>query len=715
MGKTLKVLAWLVGMLVVVIVAAIILVPMFVDPNDHKARIIAEVKKATGRDLGITGDIGLSVFPRLALELNGLTLSNAPGFKQTDFATIQHAQVGVNLWPLLFKQILEVDSVQIEGVRLYLAKAKDGTTNWDDLSGKSRTGKKPDGPKVEAPKDAEMGVFAFTIGGLNVDDANLVWDDQSTGNHYEIRNIQLETGEVAPKQPVDLNFGLSFSSAQPSLSSTLSLTTRLTVDPDAESLTLEKLLLQVSAQGEGLPEKGVDGELLADVRLNLKENSLDIQNMEVKSGELSLTGNMEAVDIQTRPSYKGNLHLAEFNPRDWMQQFGIAVPETADEGVLQSLHVGASFTGNDAQVKLDDLLVKFDQSTLKGGLEVIDFASPSYLFNLDLDQIDLDRYLPPPQEGTAAVPRKPARGGAAKEAPLLPVETLRKLRFDGTVRVGSLTINRLHAKAILLKLRGRDGKLNLDHEIGRFYDGLLKGDVQVDVKGEAPKLKINETASRILSGPLLMDLTGKDTLLGSGNLDMNLTTAGNTVTQFKRHLNGNVKFDFHDGAVKGFNLAKMIRDTKARLNGENVVTLDEPEQTDFSELNGTAVIENGVVNNQSLLAKSPYIRVEGSGKAYLLEERLKYEIRPVIVNTSAGQGGESLEDLKGIPIPVKIKGNWNDPEISIQLAKILEDQQKARLKQKYEEKVDETVNKQLEEKLPEDLQDQLKDKLKKLF
>jgi AsmA protein len=283
------------------------------------------------------------------------------------------------------------------------------------------------------------------------------------------------------------------------------------------------------------------------------------------------------------------------------------------------------------------------------------------------------------------------------------------------VRVGGLTINRLHATAIQLKLRGRDGKLNLDHEIGRFYDGLLKGDVQVNVKGEEPKLKINETASRILSGPLLMDLTGKDTLLGSGNLDMNLTTAGNTVTQFKQHLNGNVKFDFRDGAVKGFNLAKMIRDTKAKLNGENVVTFDEPEQTDFSELNGTAVIENGVVNNQSLLAKSPFIRVEGSGKAYLLEERLKYEIRPVIVNTSVGQGGESLEDLKGIPIPVKIKGNWNDPEISIQLSKILEDQQKAKLKKKYEEKVDETVNEQLEEKLPDELQDKLKDKLKKLF
>ncbi|MET0091598.1 MAG: AsmA family protein [Candidatus Thiodiazotropha sp.] len=715
MGKALKVLAWLVGMLVVVIIAAIILVPMFVDPNDHKARIISEVKKATGRDLGITGDIGLSVFPRLALELNGLTLSNAPGFKETNFATIQHAQVGVNLLPLLFKQILEVDTVQIEGVSLYLAKAKNGTTNWDDLGGKSTSEKKSEGPKVETRKDGEMGVLAFTVGGLNVSDANLVWDDQSTGNHYEISNIQLETGEVAPKQPVDLNFGLSFTSAQPRMSSDLSLTTSLMVDPDEEFLKLEKLALQVNAQGEGLPEKGVKAELLADVRMSLKENSLDVQNLEVKSGKLLLTGNMGAVDIQTKPSFKGSLRLAEFNPKDWMKQFGIAVPETADENVLESLHVATSFNGNDGQVKLQDLLVKLDQSILKGELEIVDFADPSYLFNLDLDQIDLDRYLPPTQEGNAPTPRKPAQGGTAKEEPLLPVETLRKLRFDGTVRVEDLTINKLHAKAILLKLRGRDGKINLDHEIGRFYDGLLKGDVQVDVKGEKPKLKINEAASRILSGPLLMDLTGKDTLLGSGNLDMNLTTEGNTVTQFKRFLNGNVKFDFRDGAVKGFNLAKMIRDTKAKLKGENVVTLDEPEQTDFSELTGNAVIENGVVNNQSLLAKSPYIRVEGSGKAYLLEERLKYEIRPVIVNTSTGQDGEALEDLKGIPIPVKISGNWNDPEFSIQLAKILEDQQKAKLREKYNEKVDEAVSDKLEEKLPEDLQNQLKDKLKKIF
>ncbi|MEW8259336.1 MAG: AsmA family protein, partial [Candidatus Thiodiazotropha taylori] len=97
MGKTLKVLGWLVGMVVVLVIAAIILIPMFVDPNDHKDRIVAEVKRATGRDLTINGDIGLSVFPRLALELNGLTLSNAPGFNGSEFASVNHASVSVNL------------------------------------------------------------------------------------------------------------------------------------------------------------------------------------------------------------------------------------------------------------------------------------------------------------------------------------------------------------------------------------------------------------------------------------------------------------------------------------------------------------------------------------------------------------------------------------------------------------------------------------------
>jgi AsmA protein len=711
MGKTLKVLGWLIGMVLLLIIAAVILIPMFVDPNDHKARIVAEVKKATGRDLAIGGDIGLSVFPRLALELNGLTLSNAEGFTGGDFAAVKHAQVGVNLVPLLFKQLLEVDTVRIEGLKLNLAKSKSGVTNWDDMLGGAKAD--PSTKRPEAPGQDEIGLLAFTIGGLSIKEANLVWDDQSTGERYQIENIHLETGELAPGRSVDLNFSMDLVSQKPQLKGGIKLTSQVLVNPDDQIFSMQDLQLAVDLTGEGIPEDGIKGLLETDLQVNLTTNILDLHDLELSAGKLKLSGRVRGDEIQTNPSFKGDFNLAEFNLRDWMNQFGLPVPETADGEVLQSLHVSSDFTASPDQLVLKNLLVELDQTKLKGEFEIVNFASPAYLFDLSLNSINLDRYLPPKTEPGRA-PGRPGKSGSEDE-PLFPNEVLRKMRLDGVISIDSIVINGLQGEAIRLKVRGRDGKLNLDHEVGRFYDGLMQGGVQLDVTGERPAVKLDQKVSRILSGPLLLDLTGKDTLLGSGDLDMQLTSRGNTVKQLKRSLNGQLSFDFRDGAVKGFNLAKMIRDTKTRLKGEGTVMLNEPEQTDFSELSGRATIVNGVVNNQSLLAKSPYFRLEGSGKAYLLEERLKYSVRPVIVNTPTGQGGEALEELVGIPIPVRIKGNWNNPEFSIELAKILEEQQKAKLKQKFDEKVDEKIGEKLEEKVPDELKDKLKDKLKNLF
>ncbi|MEW8507451.1 MAG: AsmA family protein [Candidatus Thiodiazotropha sp.] len=711
MGKTLKVLGWLVGMILLLTIAAIILIPMFVDPNDHKERIVAEVKKATGRDLAIEGDIGLSVFPRLALELNGLTLSNAQGFEGSYFAAVRHAEVGVNLVPLLFKQLLEVDTVRIEGLNLNLAKSKSGATNWDDMLGKAESERGADAST--SPTQGEATLPAFTVGGLDVKEANLVWDDQSTGERFQVENIYLQTGELAPGRNVELSFAMDLASRKPMMKGSVKLNSQVFVNPEQQIYSMQDVQLAANLTGEGIPEEGVEGLLEGNLLVNLLSNTLDLHDLVISSGKLNFSGRVQGEDIQTNPSFKGDFKLAEFNLREWMRQFGLPIPETADEEVLQSLYLTSDFTATNDQVVLKNLLLELDQSKLKGEFEVVDFNSPAYLFNLDLNSINLDRYLPPAAPPGSA-PKRPPKGGADNE-PLFPSELLRQLRMDGTLRIDNIVMNGLRAEAILLKVRGRDGKVNLDHEVGRFYDGLMKGDMQLDVTGERPAVKLSQKVSRILSGPLLMDLTGKDTLLGSGDLEMILTSRGNTVKQLKRGLNGQLAFDFRDGAVKGFNLAKMIRDTKARLKGESTMVLNEPEQTDFSELNGRATIENGVVNNQTLLAKSPYIRLEGSGKAYLLEERLKYSVRPVIVNTPAGQGGEALEELVGIPIPVRIKGNWNNPDFSIELGKILEEQQKAKLKEKFDRKVDEKVGEKLEEKVPEELKDKLKDKLKNLF
>jgi AsmA protein len=708
MGKLLKVLGWLIGMLVVLIVAAIILVPMFVDLNDHKERIILEVKKATGRDLAIAGEIDLSVFPRFALELNGLSLSNAPGFEADRFAAVKYAQVEVDMIPLLFRQVLVADTLKIEGLILNLAKSKQGVTNWDDMLGKQRAAEHP-----ELPSDVDGvdgGMMAFSVGGITIKDARVVWDDQSTGERYDVADLNLETGEITPGRSVDISFNTALQSQKPQLKGQLKLTGQLLVDDKRSVIVLDDLSLETEVSGEGLPEQGVTGVVQANLRYDQGNDVLDVKGLEVSSGSLVVNGALTGLGLTSNPQLNGELHLQKFSPREWLETFGLPVPETADPKVLDALEFSSRFEAGTDQVEFKQLLVKLDQTLVKGDLELINLAQPAYLFDLSVDAINLDRYMPPPKEGAPVSAGKRSKSAGGNEE-LFPVETLRQLRVDGKLLIDRLTVNQLHAEAVLLKVRGRDGKFTIDQEVGRFYDGLSKGSINLDVTGKTPKMKINQSLSRILAGPLLMDLTGDEKLLGSGSLKLDLNSRGGTLNQIKRSLSGNLSFDFRDGAVKGFNLAKMIRDAKARLSGDAVSLTNGREQTDFSELSGSATIVNGLVNNQRLLAKSPYLRVNGAGKANLVREELDYTIRPVIVSTPKGQGGRGLEELVGIPIPVRIHGSWSDPQFNIQLAQILEEQQKAKLK----EKVDSKVEEKLQEKLPEEMQDKLKDKFKKLF
>ena len=346
MGKFLKILAAILGLLVVLVIAAVIIVPLVVDPNDFKDEITAEVKKATGRELLMSGDLGLSVFPWLGLELNGLRLSNAPGFGDQPFAAVKHAQVRVKLMPLLSK-VLEVDTLRVEGLQLNLAKAKDGRTNWQDLAG----AEEPAAPApTEEPAAKGPGLAGLAIGGVEVADARVVWDDRSSGQRYEVADFFLNTGAISPGQPVDLKLAFAIDSAQPLLKARVNLDGRLETDQALQKLSLSPLNLSVqdlqteavrgqvklaagvdadlaaqryrlgdlrldlAVAGEGLPKGGVEAELLADLVADLSAETLTLSGMKLTSGELVVSGALQGEKIQSAPSF-------ERRPQDRRVQF----------------------------------------------------------------------------------------------------------------------------------------------------------------------------------------------------------------------------------------------------------------------------------------------------------------------------------------------------------------------------------------------------------
>lgn len=133
MGGVVKKLLYLVLGIVAVFVVAVVAFVLLFDPNDYRDEISAQVKRATGRDLVIEGDLGLSVFPWLAIDVGKTRLGNAPGFGDEPFASFERARLSVQLLPMLLHREVSIGTASLDSLHLNLAVARDGRSNWQDL------------------------------------------------------------------------------------------------------------------------------------------------------------------------------------------------------------------------------------------------------------------------------------------------------------------------------------------------------------------------------------------------------------------------------------------------------------------------------------------------------------------------------------------------------------------------------------------------------
>jgi len=752
MAKPLKIIGVIVAAIILLIAAVLVYIALFFDPNAYKPQISKAVHDATGRQLTIQGDIGLSLFPWIGMELGQVTLSNAAGFDDTPFASINGAEVKLRLLPLL-KQEVEMKAVILRGLRLNLEVAKDGTSNWADLSqsGAGTTGQTPppapkSAPAKPAPAPAKhggMGLAALAIGGVEVTDAQVSYDDRSSDSRYSAQQLNLITGPVTLNQPIKVSLSSHFSSNQPEVSGTLklkgrivadmkqfenhrlenlqltldfdspafasrghvTLTSDLTADLGRETYKLDKLQLDADVQNAAIPNGRVAAKLSADVYADLKQPLATISNLKLNAYDLNLTGQFKAGQILgTSPEISGDLALAPFNANTLLQNLGLAVPDTADPKVLKRASLELHFSGSPSNMNIEPLALQLDDSTLDGSIHVAmaaDKALPALRYELHLDAIDADRYLPPPAKGEQAKVAPPTAGAAAAGA--LPMELLRELDINGNLDLDQLKISGLHISQIKTHLSASNGLIRLKPE-AQLYQGSYSGSAQLDARGETPKYTLDDKLTNIQAGPLLKDLMDKDLISGTGNIRSKLTTAGQTPDEMTKALNGRIDLSFTDGQIKGFNLGQMVREAKAKLKKRPPPPKDEVKGTDFTELSATLKIRNGIVYNDDLSTKAPFVRIEGKGKADLVNQQLDYLVTAAIVKSATGAGGAGLEDLRGLPIPVRITSSFSAPKIDLQYDEILKAQAKEALdreKQKLREKAaaeKEKLQQQLEAK-----------------
>lgn len=279
---------------------------------------------------------------------------------------------------------------------------------------------------------------------------------------------------------------------------------------------------------------------------------------------------------------------------------------------------------------------------------------------------------------------------------------LRRLILDGQLKINTLIANKAKIQDVILKIHAKNGIFNLDPLKLNMYQGNVSGNATLNVTKDMPESNISLIVSKVESGPLLRDVLEKDILEGVMQADVTLAMAGTDPAVFKKTLNGKGELLFNDGAIKGIDLAGMVRNVQAAFGLAE--KSDQKPKTDFAELKAPFTIVNGVLNTPETSLKSPLLRVIANGTADLVKETLDFRVEPRIVGTIKGQGDE--KQRSGIMVPVLVTGNFSSPKFRPDLTSVA--------KQQLQEKVleSEKVKKILEKEELKDLQETTKGLLK---
>lgn len=743
MNRCLKYGLWSIGVVVLLVASALAYVALTFDPNAYKPQIMQAVKDATQRTLKLGGDIKLTFFPSIGAQLGEVSFSEFQS--EQEFVSIESANVSLALWPLLTKHIV-VNQVVLSGTKLRVVKYKNGTLNLDDLLSKKSAADRPaEASQANAP-------VRFDVAGVEIDNTELVYRDEATGTQYRVSEMSLTTGRIANAVPTDIDFKGRFQFSEPKLDvvgrlkgallfdleqnkyqlrgldlqvngSALDITDLalkvggdIEAQPATQTLSVRQLTLGASGRKGSEPFEahmvvpeasllnnrltgsgfalngklnGAFGKLDAVLSLSALEGNLQQFKLNGLSLQMGIKQPTQAFDLKVEATANGNLETQQYNLPDMkiaLNAIGDQLPGKSVKGEMRG-GVQADLNRQSVQANFAGKLL---QSQVKAKAAVNDFKKPRIRYDLEIDQIDVDSYLPQGAAANATTSRPVA------EKPF-DLSFLQPLVLEGSLRIGTLKAAHIKAGKLRVDVKAKDGIATIAPLSANLYQGNMAGKLVIDANTSV--FAIDGRLAGVDVAPLLKDTLDKDLAEGKGDVGIVLQAKGVTVSALKQSLRGKMSVNLANGAIKGVDLAKLVQGIQHLNKGSRPETLgvNQNEKTVFSEFKANFNVSNGVAHNDDLAVKSVVLRLTGSGDIDIGHDRMNYNAKAVFAKTE--QGGTAT-------LPVNVSGPFDALKIRVDYGALLADVAKQKLDEKKEV---------LKENAKTKLQDELKKGLKGLF
>jgi AsmA protein len=305
--------------------------------------------------------------------------------------------------------------------------------------------------------------------------------------------------------------------------------------------------------------------------------------------------------------------------------------------------------------RLSGLDARIADSTLRGAAAVTNLTTGAMSFDLSIDHIDLDRYLParpspaaaPPAPQTAAAPGQPTR---------LPTSALKSLQVNGRLAIGSATVYGMKLSQVAVAVAADGGVLHINPVNAALYGGTSTGNVTLDAHGAVPVLSLDESMTGVDVQPLLEDFAKLDRVRGRGNVSLNVTARGNTTAAMLSTLDGRAAANLTHGAIEGLDLWSAVNSAVALVQKRTLPAGGMGNSTRFDAFKASADLSNGVASTKDLDIVSGDLHVTGQGTTNLVTGAVDYRVNARIL-----KGASSAAALADIPL--LIGGTMTSPSV----------------------------------------------------
>lgn len=638
-----KTFAKVIGFLFLGIVALIVALP-FIIPVDYIFKQVTQsVEQTTGRTLEIKGDKTLSVFPKLKLELNDVAFSNFKQGSQPNMAAMDQLAIHIPYLSVLTGDI-KLEKFVINNPSILLEKMPNGDVNWQLV----KTTGAQDENSTSSQQGASQGLpegLDIQLGEVAIYGGSFTFIDHQNNTSQKVTDLDLAIKLPSLKKELKVEGAVTYMAEKFELDITLNTPEKLLLGQD---FTLKTLL---------------DSRLVA-----LNFDGLVAKQMTDFSGKLDVTGD----------SIKA---LAK-----WQNQ-----ALTAKDNAFNKFSIVSEMRFVGQELNLSKLDASLDELAIKGSAKLALTNVPKITANVDLGMLNVNPYLPEsidvPEESTDQTTQT-----SSEPQPIvwddskIDLSALNSVNADIKIAATGFQFKEIKLGETKLSLKLNNGTAQLGLDKFKAYEGDGAGQIVLVAKRAPYKMNTSFSFEGIQAEPLLSDAVGFDKLMGKGELTIALNTQGQSQKEFVNALHGAIGFGFKDGAVKGANIAAMVRSAEQLINGGGLDAkglekgFDNAEKTDFSALTGNFQFVDGVSKQNDLSLKSPLIRVSGNGDIDLPATKINYRLVTGIVDSIEGQGTQ--DQSTGFKIPIRIKGPFHDVQVKPDIGDAAKDKAKDKIKDK---------------------------------